>query len=228
MRIKDLPISERPREKALRYGIESLSNIEVLALIVSQGVKGSSALDIASLLISGANGIHNLTKMSLDNVQKIAGLSRITALRLMAVFEVYKRLDKAEIDALDERLTAEIIFKKYKEEFATASQEQFIIVLLNRRGQFQFEKRMYKGTADRFPLSVSEIIGELLSHNCSSFIIVHNHPNGKIEPSDDDLIATKVIAEEAAKLRIFLRDHVIISEHAYFSFSDRGLIKTSA
>ena len=87
---------------------------------------------------------------------------------------------------------------------------------------------MYKGTGNYFPISVSEIISEILANRCLSFFLVHNHPSGEPFPSDDDLISTKVLDDETSRLRIKLKDHIIIGRDAYYSFAEQGLIKMSA
>jgi len=224
VRIKDLPKEERPREKALKYGVDTLSNIEVLALIIGSGIKGCSALDIAALLISSSRGLHLLKESSVDKLRKTSGMSVASSLRLAAAFELSARVEKARADAEKAPFSTKGILEKYKEEFTTAHQENLIIIMLNHRGEIIAEKRMYKGTKDNFPISVSEIMSELLINRCSSYVVLHNHPNGDLVPSDDDLISTKVLLEEAQKLRIKMRDHIIISDRGYYSFLENGLI----
>ncbi|MDY0345252.1 MAG: DNA repair protein RadC [Bacilli bacterium] len=225
MRIKDLPLEERPREKALRYGIQSLSNIEVLAIVIGSGVKNSSALDIASKLISAANGLHFLENCSLEKLQSVSGMKKISSLRLAAVFELFKRVEATRLERSSEVVNAEVIFNKYKLDFIAENQEHFVLLLLSRRGMIVGERKLYRGTAEYFPLSVSEILAEVLSNKCFSFIVLHNHPSGEIKPSDDDLISTKILESEAARMKIKFVDHIIIGEKSYFSFADNNLIK---
>jgi len=228
VRIKDLPLSERPREKALRHGIETLSNIEVLAIIIGSGVRDCSALDIATKLITITNGLRFFDAVTFHKIQEIAGINQISALRLSAVFELVRRIEKTKSEPQPRPLNAEGIFNKYKSELADETQEQLILLFLSRRGAIVREKRMYKGTGEYFPISVSEIISELLANRCLSFALVHNHPSGEATPSDEDLISTKVLADEAARLRINLKDHVIIAQDTYYSFAEHELIKMRA
>lgn len=228
MRIKDLPLSERPREKALRHGIETLSNIEVLAIIIGSGVRDCSALDIATKLITITNGLRYYDVVTFHKIQEVAGINQISALRLSAVFELVRRIEKTKSEPPPRPLNAEGIFNKYKSELADETQEQLILLFLSRRGAIVREKRMYKGTGEYFPISVSEIISELLANRCLSFALVHNHPSGEATPSDEDLISTKVLADEAARLRINLKDHVIIAQDTYYSFAEHELIKMRA
>ncbi len=225
MRIKDLPKEERPREKALRYGVDNLSNIEILAIVIGSGVHKSSALDIASALIAEAGGLHQLEFCSLDRIQKVSGIKQISALRLAAVFELLKRVEAARFDSSKEPTTTESIFNKYKLEFLHENQERFILLFLSRRKAIIGEKKMYRGTAEYFPLSIGEILSEILAAKCFSFIVLHNHPSGEIRPSDDDLISTKILQSEAARLKIKLMDHIIIGDQSYYSFADHDLIK---
>lgn len=224
MRIKDLPESERPREKAMRHGLETLSNIEVLAIIIGSGVKDYSALDISARLIAISDGFQELENATYNRIQEVAGMNKISALRLGAVFELCRRIEKARYEVVKGPLDAKGIYNKYRHDFIMETQENLILVFLNKRGAIIKEKRMYRGTAEYFPISISEIIAELLANKCFAFLLVHNHPSGRAFPSDDDLISTKVLLEEAARLKITLKDHLIIAHDGYYSFNDNGLI----
>lgn len=225
MRIKDLPESERPREKAMRHGLETLSNIEVMAIIIGSGVKDYSALDISTRLITMTNGLRVLENATFNKIQEVAGINQISALRLGAVFELCRRIEKARYEATDKALDAKSIYNRYRHDFIGETQENLILVFLNKHGAILKEKRMYRGTGEYFPISISEIIAELLSNKCFTFFIVHNHPSGQAQPSDDDLIATKVLYDEATRLKITLKDHVIIAREGYYSFMENNLIK---
>ncbi|MFA7067500.1 MAG: DNA repair protein RadC [Acidaminococcaceae bacterium] len=225
MRIKDLPASERPREKAFRYGFETLSNVELLAIIIGSGVKNYGALDIAARLIAKVNGLYNLRSASLEKIKEVEGINHISALRLGAVFHLLNRMEKSRIDDNKGPISSQDIFYKYKEYFRIETQEQFILLMMSKNGEIISEKKMYKGTSEYFPVSIREIISELLSAKCFRFIVVHNHPSGEIVPSDNDLIATKVLCDEASRLRIELCDHIIIGKEKYYSFVEHNLIK---
>lgn len=224
MRLKDLPASERPREKAFRYGFEALSNVELLAVIIGSGVKNASALDISARLIAKVNGLHNLRLVSLEKIKEVVGISDISALRIGAVFQLLSRIEKSQIDADIGPKSPQDIFYKYKDYFRGETQEQFILLMMNKNDEIISEKKMYKGTSQYFPVSIREIISELLSAKCFHFIIVHNHPSGETSPSDNDLIATKVLFDEALRLKIKLRDHIIIGKENYYSFAEHSLI----
>ncbi|MDY0100884.1 MAG: DNA repair protein RadC [Bacilli bacterium] len=223
-RIKDLPINERPREKALLYGLEALTNIELLAIIIGQGVKGHNALDVATQLLIKAKSLHLLKNLNLEQMKEIPGLNQISSLRIGAVFTLFSRFEEDRLNKKSCRLTPHELFLKYREYFYDKFQEQFILLLLNTRGEIIKEIKMYKGTAHYFPLSMGEVFAELLSHKCFSFVIVHNHPGGEAYPSDEDIISTIVIKDEALKLKIKLKDHLIISADSYYSFLENKLL----
>lgn len=223
-RIKDLPENERPREKAFRYGLNSLTNIELLALIIGHGVKGHNALEIATQLIIKGKGLHLLKNLTHEQMKEVPGLNKVSSLRLGAVFTLFKRLEEDRLNQKQKRLTPPELFLKYREQFYDEFQEQFLLLFLNHRGEIVKERKLYKGTAQYFPLSLSEIFAELLSYKCFSFLIIHNHPGGDPYPSDEDLISTKVIKDEAKKLKITLKDHLIISYDTYFSFIENKLL----
>lgn len=223
-RIKDLPASERPREKATLYGFDSLTNVELLGLIIGHGVKGHSALDVATQLLIKAKGLHLLKNLTSEQMKEIPGLNQISALRLGAVFTLFSRIEEDRLSKKNARLSPHELFLKYREYFYDEFQEQFLLLFLNTRGEIIKEQKMYKGTSQYFPLSLSEVFAELLSHKCFSFIIIHNHPGGEAYPSDEDLISTIVIKDEGLKLKIKLRDHLIISTDSYYSFIENKLL----
>lgn len=223
MGIKDLPITERPREKAMRYGFDILSNVELLALIIGSGSKGVSALDIAYELVNKNNGLANLIKLPYQDFLKVKGLSKASALKIEAVFELFKRINNLiqdEVEVIDETT----IFNKYRISLQQYDQEILGILILNRHKKLLCERIVYKGTKTGMAASIREIFKELLLVGGTYFYIFHNHPSGEVEPSRPDAIFTEQLIEECSKYGFTLVDHLIISNDKYFSFSKNKTI----
>ena len=143
MSIKDLPLNERPREKAIRFGFESLGNYELIALIIGSGTKGSSALDIAYELLQSNNGLSNLSKLPFQDFLRVKGVNEISAVKLGAVFELYKRLDDFSPEE-GANINSEKIFQKYRIKLMNYDQEILGIIVLNRKHAILAEKIIYK------------------------------------------------------------------------------------
>lgn len=222
MGIKDLPKNERPREKAVRYGLESLGNHELIALIIGSGTKGNSALDIAYELLESNNGLNNMSKKPYREFLRIKGLSDVSALKLGATFELFKRLDNfsAEEGAI---ITSEKIYQKYRIKLMSYDQEVLGIIILNRKRKILSEKIIYIGTKFGINTSIRDIFKELLMVGGHYFYLFHNHPSEDVKPSNQDIIFTRQVIMECSKLGFTMLDHVIISYNEYYSFKELSL-----
>lgn len=223
-RIKDLPLNERPREKAQKYGIASLSTNEILALIIGSGVKNMSAIDISQHLLDDYRGLASLITVSYKNLVKQKGLNVGNAYKLIAAFELIKRVEKANADEETVFRNSKEIFAKYRVEFSTASQELLLLIMLNRSNKIIKEEVIFKGMISTMLISFREIFVKLFLNDAIKFVLVHNHPGGNAEPSKEDIATTINIRNEAAKLGLELLDHIVIANQTYYSMSEHFLI----
>ncbi len=219
MRIKDLPKQSRPREKAIIYGIETLSDEELLAIIIGSGVKNKSAIEIADSLLKTYANLFCLSKAKLVSLKNEFGLSKISALKLEATFEFHRRLLTSKYQDLSKITSLENIYERYKN-LEEHEQELLIVLMLDRYSQILKEKVLYIGTENDVSFNIKEIIIELLQTNTKKFVLVHNHPNGEKTPSEEDILSTSLIAEKTRSLNIKLIDHVIIYKGGYYSFKE--------
>ena len=217
MKIKDLPITHRPREKALHYGIEYLSDEELLALLIGSGVHGFSALDISHDLLKTYLSLDQLAKADYTSLEEQFGLSTNTALRLLGVFEFHKRLNSPMYNHEYKIENSDDIYKRYRY-LESYSQEVLAIVMLNKKDVIIKEKVLYKGTSEHIDINPKEIYSELVKSKCQKYILIHNHPNGNVEPSEDDLLATEIIEKTCKLLQISMFDHIIIYPGGYYSY----------
>lgn len=223
-RIKDLPLTERPREKAQKYGIASLSTNEILALIIGSGVKNMSAIDIAQHLLDDYRGLATLITVSYRNLIKQRGMSTVNAYKLMAAFELIKRVEKVSADQAMVYRNSKEIFTKYRVEFSTSPQEMLLLIMLNRNNKILKEEVIYKGMISTMLISFREIFVKLFLNDALKFVLVHNHPGGNVEPSKEDITTTINIRNEASKMGLELLDHIVIANHTYYSMSEHFII----
>ena len=221
MKIADLPVEAKPREKAFRYGVAQLTDQELLALLIGSGVQGHSAIEIAGSLIATYINLFYLSDASLNSLMKVKGLNRVGALKIAAAFELHRRLVLplySQNDALLE--VSQIVHRfHYMEDLPY---EVLILVMLNRKKQIIREMTKYRGTAQSLSFDFKEILSDLLESKCSSFILLHNHPDGSTKPSENDVISTFIIREKAEEFGIHLFDHVIIYKNGYYSFRENN------
>ncbi len=222
-RIQDLPPEERPREKAQKYGIVTLSNTELLALIIGSGVQHLSALDIGAELLNEFKGLQGLVGVSYPSLLRQRGLKKGNALRLLASFELVKRVEKVSSDASIFFNRAGDIFQKYRVEFSSASQEMLLVVMMNRQNKVLKEEIVYRGAVSSMMVSPREIFVRLFINETVRFVLVHNHPGGFCEPSKEDISATINLKNEAAHLGLQLIDHIVIANHEYYSMAEHQI-----
>lgn len=223
-RIKDLPIEDRPREKALDHGVETLNVSELLALIIGSGVNGFSALEIAQKLLFDFHGLTNLFRAPYLSISEITGVSKARALSLCAAFELSKRLERIDYLESRERMNAEGVYKYYREAFIQERKESLHVLMFNKKGDIVKEQKIYQGTGKGLLLSHKEIVVELLLNYATGYILAHNHPSGNPVPSEEDIKRTLELAQESKELGITMLDHVVVGVEGYYSFKESRLL----
>lgn len=226
MKISEIPKEIRPREKALRYGIESVSDDELLAILIGSGVKGCSAMDIGRNLLTNHASLEMLSMCDFSSLEEQTGLSDTLALRLLATFEIHKRLASPMYQNSIFLQASDDIYKRYKY-LENYTQEAVMLCILNKKRKIIKEKLMYQGTNDSVLVNPKEVIAEIIKSKCSHFVIVHNHPDGSTMPSDEDIYVTESLKEIGFSFQIKMVDHVIISQGGYYSFIEEKYIKTA-
>ncbi|HCY06429.1 MAG: DNA repair protein RadC [Erysipelotrichaceae bacterium] len=224
MIVKEMPKSERPREKALKFGIKTLSNRELLALIIRNGYQGKSSLSIAEELLYKCNGIGNLANLELNDFLSIKGIKEVKALEILACIEIARRI------AFKESLDTDVIENPDKmiswlnKEIGFDKQENFMVVYLDVKNKIITYKTLFIGTIDKSIVHPREIFKEALLVSSSRIMLVHNHPSGDVTPSDADISVTKKIVEAGKLMGINVLDHIIVSNNRYFSFAKANYI----
>lgn len=215
-----MPPLDRPREKALRYGIDKLPTEEILALLIGSGGKDNSALDIAKAMMDDSRTFITLANKSIDELKEYKGISNAKALNLSAVFELAKRYQEKVWEEDGEEINNEYLYKKYATRLISMSQEMLVLIILNKRKQVVHEITLYKGGHNKLSLTYRDIFKQIIIHNGYYFYVIHNHPDNTLHPSKSDISFTGELTRRCDKLDIVLMDHLIFTENGYYSFLD--------
>lgn len=225
--IKDIIKSERPYEKCINQGAVSLSNAELLAVLLRSGTKGQSALDLAQEILSpkyGNDGLLNIHHLSLEKLQTMKGIGTVKAVQILCLSELAKRLAKASAkEGLILNLPSTVA-DYYMEEMRHHKQEHMKLLMLNTKSKLLGEKNISKGTVNASLVSPRELFIEALEKDAVSIILVHNHPSGDPTPSTEDINLTNRVKSAGALIGIELLDHIIIGNNCYMSFAEANLL----
>lgn len=223
--VKELPETERPYEKLLERGAQSLSDAELIAIFIRCGYHGAKAVDVAQeLLMQRPGGILNLYELSMEEMRNINGIGKVKAIELKAVAELSKRLSQ-QSRRKDIRLNnAETVAAYYMEQLRHERKEKLILAMFDSDCHLIRDTVLSVGTVNASLVSAREIFIEALRQQAVAVILLHNHPSGNPHPSIQDQKATEQVAKCGRMLGIQLSDHIIIGDHQYFSFKERGLL----
>lgn len=225
--IKELPEYDRPREKALRYGVNSLSDSELLSLLLNKGYRGSNILEMSTSLLSKYGGLVGLINIPISELKKNKGIKDVGALKIAIIGEFYKRVSEKKNYLPKEKIDSEYLYNKYKGQFLNSDQEYLILIILNRNKRIIYETTLYKGGRDFIKYSFEDIHKIISKFDGRYFYLIHNHPNGDCNPSKEDILATLEIKQESKRAHIHLIDHIIIGEDCYYSFLKKEKITIS-
>lgn len=215
--ITHLPKYEKPREKAFLFGVDHLSNVELLALVLRTGTKQHSALEVAYDLLIQCNGLAELSCANLMELIKVKGISKTKAIEIQAIFELMRRTLQEEIMNKDVFYNVESIIQWLRLEIGCCKVEKFLVLFLDIRHQLISYKIMSEGTIDHSVVYCREVLKEALLRSAASIILVHNHPSGNLIASYEDIEITKALKKNVESLGIQLMDHLIVSNHSAYS-----------
>lgn len=221
--IRDLPASERPRERLRDYGPQALSTAELLAIILRTGTNRESVLSLASRLLSQHQGLAGLARVSFAELCQERGLGEAKAAQLKAALELGRRLSSSQPEARAVVRSPADVANLLSAEMGLLEQEHLRVVLLNTRNEVLGIPEVYKGSVNTSLVRVGEIFREAVRRNCPAVVVVHNHPSGDPTPSADDLSMTRQMVEAGRLLDIEVLDHLIIGHGRYVSLKEQGL-----
>lgn len=224
MKLKNYPLEERPREKAFHHGIESLNNIELLALVLRTGNKQESAIELAQRVINEIGSFRYLHDINYYQLIQIKGIKQAKAIEVLAIIEIAKRLDKQPVamSAIKEPRDG---YELLKNQLMFEQQEKVIVLCLNSRLEVIKEKTVFIGGNNISIISGRELFKEALICGSNRVMVVHNHPSGNPEPSIEDIEATERLYSMAKELDIDVVDHLIIGRSRFYSFASNKIIE---
>ncbi len=220
--IKDMDLSIRPRERLLKYGVESLGSDELLAIILRWGTKSISVKDLSNDIINKI-GINNLENATIEELTSIKGIKEAKAISILAAIELGKRVlkkDSSNIVINNNR----IIYDLLKYDFINSYQESFVVLFLDTKNKLIKKEEIFKGTISSSTIHPREIFKLAVKHSAYSIIVVHNHPSGNSMPSQADIELTDKLMESGKLLGIPIIDHIIIGYNNFYSFYDKKRI----
>lgn len=223
VRIKDMQVLDRPRERLINKGVESLSDEELLAIILKTGNRENSAKELASILIKEVDGIKNLATINYEKLKEIKGIGEAKACDIMASIELGRRIGSDVRTLNNMRLTSNtLVYEYYRPLLSDKMQEHFYCVYLDNNKRIIKDKLLFIGTINYSVVHPREVFKEAYMLSASGIICVHNHPSGNVIPSKPDLELTKQLVEIGNLLDIKVIDHVIVGKNSYYSFLENG------
>ena len=220
MKIKELPLEERPRERLFKIGKENLSNEELLAIILKTGTKNKSVKDIAHEILEEIHHIDALENITFHSFKNIKGIGKVKISEIMAALELGKRIFLEKDDYKIIYSHPKIIYEDNKYLFYKKKQELFYCLYLDSKNQLIERKLLFMGTLNRSIVHPREIFKEAYLTSASKIICMHNHPSGDITPSSEDIFLTKNLIEIGKLQGISISDHIIMGNDNYYSFYD--------
>ncbi|MFW6118439.1 MAG: RadC family protein [Chloroflexota bacterium] len=223
--IRNRPESERPREKLLTFGPESLSNAELLAIALRTGVAGKSAIQLAGDILDDFGGLRGLFAASTEDLSKTKGLKTAKIAQLKAALELSKRFLQEDLKQKPILESSQEVFDYLYQSMRDLDAEVFKVILLNGQNQIMDIADVFRGSVDSSSIYPREVIKLALKYSAPAVVFVHNHPSGSHKPSEGDKEMTKNLVLACMTTGIKVHDHIIIGNNQYYSFADNELIQ---
>ncbi|MBC7863456.1 MAG: DNA repair protein RadC [Bacteroidia bacterium] len=223
--IKSWAEEDRPREKFLLKGKSSLSDAELIAILLGSGSVDESAVGLAKRLLAGANNnLNDLAQISLTDLQKLKGIGEAKAITIAAALELGRRRKDADVRERPRIQTSREAYQLVCDKLIDLDHEEFWVAYLNRSSRVLKEENISRGGISGTVVDVKLIMKSALEYGASSLVLFHNHPSGNSDPSQEDHRLTRKIADAARFFDISVSDHLIIYENKYTSFADEGFL----
>lgn len=215
---------DRPREKFLLKGKSSLSDSELLAILIGSGSRNESAVQLCQrILISANNNLNQLGKLSIKQLTEFKGIGEAKAISIAAALELGRRRRNEDVVELTKITSSKVAFEIMQPIIGELPHEEFWILFLNNSNKVIHKAQISKGGITGTVVDSRIIFKTALEYNATSLILTHNHPSGKLFPSDADKEVTKKLKLAGQQLDVLVLDHIIITETGYYSFNDQGI-----
>jgi DNA repair protein RadC len=225
IKITEWAVEDRPREKLMIKGAATLSDAELLGILISSGTKEKSAVDLGrELLSSVGNNLNSLGKLSVDDLKKFHGIGAAKAVTVIAALELGRRRKLAEALHSQKIETSKDVAEIFQPMLADLPHEEFWLLFLNRSNRLISKMKLSQGGVSGTVIDTRIIMKKAIELLASGIVVCHNHPSGNLNPSEEDIRITHKIKEAGKLLDIKLQDHLIISDKDYYSFADNELL----
>ena len=223
VKIKDLPINDRPIERLISSGASNLTNEELIAIIIKTGTKDKSAKELANIILSKINSINDINNLRINNLLEIKGIGLKKAATILASIELGVRINNYN-EPINNTIfnSANKIYEYYKNILKNEKQEYFYVLYLDSKLKIIDNKMLFKGTLDYSLVHPREVFKEAYLLSANYIICVHNHPSGNVIPSNDDFNITNNLKKVGELLGIILIDHIIVGNNNYYSFKENN------
>jgi DNA repair protein RadC len=224
--IKDWPAEDRPREKLLAQGPQSLSDTELLAIILRNGnaSTGESAIDHARLLLGRFGGLKGMDEAAPSELGKVKGIGPAKVAQIKAALELARRIGNHKWQPGQSLRSSEDVFRHFRDDLEKEKREFFYVILLNNKNRKIRDVKISEGSLTASLVHPREVYNPVIRESAAAVIFVHNHPSGDPAPSPEDIEITRRLKEVGDVMGVRVLDHVVIGHDRYFSFSDKGML----
>ncbi|MEG0471805.1 MAG: DNA repair protein RadC [Solibacillus sp.] len=222
MKLRDVHEADRPRERLIRQGAKSLSNQELIAILLGTGTKSESVLTVANRVLLNFEKLHNLKHATLEEMKEIKGIGEAKAVLLLASIELGRRLASKELEERYTIRSPEDAASYLMQDMTSLQQEHFVCLFLNVKNQVLHKQTIFVGSLNASIVHPREIFREAVKRSAAAIICSHNHPSGVPTPSPEDIDVTNRLYEAGQIIGVDLLDHVIIGDHQFISMKEKG------
>ena len=208
---------QRPREKALRQGIQSLSDLDLLALLISSGTKNHTVYEIGIDLMKKSGGLSRLFDMHINEFMDIPGIREAKALQIVGSIELCKRALKMKTYQTSIQCPEDVV-RWFEMEFGTKKQEHFVVLYLDTKGKIITHRVLFVGSLNESIVHPRDVFKEAYLQNANSVLFMHNHPSNDVTPSPEDYMCTHQLISVAKVMGIQVLDHIIVGKNQWYSF----------
>lgn len=220
--MRDVHVNDRPRERLMKQGAHSLSNQELIAILLRTGTKSESVLALANRILNYFEKLHELKHATLEEIVSIKGIGEAKAVQLLAAIELGRRLAQMQVSNRFTIRSPQDAASYLMPEMSSLTQEHFVTLFLNTKNQVLHKQTIFIGSLNSSIVHPREIFREAVKRSAASIICAHNHPSGNATPSPEDIDVTKRIQEAGYIIGIDLMDHIIIGDHQFISLKEKG------
>ena len=225
LNIKEWAVEDRPREKMVYRGLSSLSDAELIAILIGSGNQEETAVELSRRIMERVkNNLNELGKLSIEDLKKFKGIGEAKAITIIAAMELGRRRNQSDVLEMDKIVGSKDVARYFRPIIGDLPHEEFWALFLNRQNKIIDKQRLSQGGLTGTVIDVRLVLKMALEKHATSLIFAHNHPSGNLDPSDADKKITRQLKESAKIMDIPLLDHLIITQGGYYSFADEGIL----